>query len=597
MLSSRLFWKLFLPNAALTIALSLGLAIGVSIWHKRMVMEQVEKRLLDTALILESHVAESSTADPSDASRGELQELVQSLSQSIGSRLTVIGADGAVWADSHEDPAVMENHANRPEVQQAAQSGFGKATRRSDTLRMRMFYVAVPIDGDGEPSARGFVRAAVAIDTIEARLSTVRWLMALFALAASLAALGLNYVMVGRIVRPLVALTRQAEEMGSGSEISGSEMEVHRVVAHDEVGVLAEAFYRMQEELSRRLEQLRDHTDRLATVLGSMDEGVLAVDANARILLANSASRVLLGFVTGDAVDRPLLEATRSLAVHQAVQQALATGKPCRVEFESPNENRRVLSLRASCLPGDPCPGAVVVLHDVSELRRLENLRRELVANVSHELKTPLSAIKAYAETLRLGAINDSEHNVGFLTRIEQESERLHQLIQEMLQVARIESGQEVFDIADVPVEPTVEACLNRHREAAGKKIELIARPPQQPVSVRADAEGFETILDNLIDNAVKYTPEGGRVTVSWRADHASVWIEVIDTGIGIAPDEQHRVFERFYRVDRARSRELGGTGLGLAIVKHLVQSFGGSIWLESHLGRGSTFRLGLPKA
>jgi two-component system phosphate regulon sensor histidine kinase PhoR len=196
MLSSRLFWKLFLPNAALTIALSLGLAIGVSIWHKRMVMEQVEKRLLDTALILESHVAESSTADPSDASRGELQELVQSLSQSIGSRLTVIGADGAVWADSHEDPAVMENHASRPEVQQAAQHGFGKSTRRSPTLGMRMFYVAVPvvgdgdIDGDGERNARGFVRAAVAIDTIEARLSTVRWLMALFALAASLAALG-----------------------------------------------------------------------------------------------------------------------------------------------------------------------------------------------------------------------------------------------------------------------------------------------------------------------------------------------------------------------------------------------------------------------
>jgi len=163
--------------------------------------------------------------------------------------------------------------------------------------------------------------------------------------------------------------------------------------------------------------------------------------------------------------------------------------------------------------------------------------------------------------------------------------------------VARIESGQEAFDITDVPVREAVEACLLRQREAAGKNIELVAHPPEVALCVRADAEGFQTILDNLIDNAVKYTPEGGQVTVSWRADHASVWIEVTDTGIGIAPDEQNRVFERFYRVDRARSRQLGGSGLGLAIVKHLVQSFGGSIWLESQLGRGSTFRVGLPRA
>jgi two-component system phosphate regulon sensor histidine kinase PhoR len=325
---------------------------------------------------------------------------------------------------------------------------------------------------------------------------------------------------------------------------------------------------------------------------------VIAVDRDERILLANEASRVLLECTRRDVVARPLLEVTRSRPIHEAVATALRTEQPLQGEFETSAATRRTLAMQVTCLPGQPCPGVVIVLHDVSELRRLENLRREFVANVSHELKTPLASIKAYAETLRLGAIHDDEHNVVFVARIEEQADRLYQLILDLLQIARLESGQELFEITNVPLAGVVEACTKRYADAAtAKRISLEVTLPPEPLKVRADEEGLNTILDNLLDNAIKYTPEDGQVTIRWSAENSHVWLEVTDTGIGIAPQDQPRVFERFFRVHKARSRELGGTGLGLSIVKHLAQSFGGTVGIESRVGKGSTFRVKLPRA
>jgi two-component system phosphate regulon sensor histidine kinase PhoR len=259
-------------------------------------------------------------------------------------------------------------------------------------------------------------------------------------------------------------------------------------------------------------------------------------------------------------------------------------------------------------LPGNPCPGVVLVLHDTTELRRLESLRRDFVANVSHELKTPLSSIKVHAETLRNGAMYDPEVSQKFLARIEEQADRLDHLIKDMLMLARIESDQQPFEIVAVDVAEIVDQCLEDHRRSAeAKRICLSTEPGEPQIRVNADREGLREILDNLIDNAIKYTPEGGSVTVSWHEvagehssfsiQHPSVRIAVRDTGIGIKPQHQARVFERFYRVDKARSRELGGTGLGLAIVKHLAQSFGGKVAIDSEPGKGSTFTVELPLA
>lgn len=412
-------------------------------------------------------------------------------------------------------------------------------------------------------------------------------------LAAAGAALAIAYTIARRIVYPLIRLTEGAQAMAAGDD----EHPVH-VESQDELGLLGAAFNHMQRKALRRLEQLRENSERLATVLGSMVEGVLAVDPDQKILLANEAGRNLLDFVTTDSVGRSLLEVTRSRAVHDAIEEAFETTSPVKIEFQAPGVSRRILSLRATRLPGDPCPGVMVVLHDVTELRRLENLRRELVANVSHELKTPLASIKAYAETLRLGAVNDPDHNMLFVGRIEEQAERLHQLILDLLQIAKVESGQETFDIGEVPIDAIVQKCVHQYAgKAEGKRISLVVEPPTDPLSVMADDEGLLTIIGNLVDNAIKYTPEEGTITVRWREEETMVVIEVQDTGIGIAQQDQIRVFERFYRVDKARSRELGGTGLGLSIVKHLAQAFRGSVGLISKPRQGSTFRVLLPRA
>jgi two-component system phosphate regulon sensor histidine kinase PhoR len=343
---------------------------------------------------------------------------------------------------------------------------------------------------------------------------------------------------------------------------------------------------------------MQDNSERLATVLSSMAEGVLAVGPDKTILLANEAARKLLDFATPNPLGRSLLEVTRARKVYEAMGQALTGPTPVVTEFDSPGATRRKLSLRATRLPGEPCPGVMIVLHDMTELRRLESLRRELVANVSHELKTPLAAIKGYAETLRLGAINDQEHNLHFLRRIEEQADRLHELILDMLQLARIDSGQESFEFANVSIGIIFQQCADQFAEvAATRQIALCIEQPPEDVAAYADEEGVRTILNNLIDNALKYTPAGGQIFVRARADAASVTLEVEDTGIGIGEKDLPRVFERFYRVDKARSRELGGTGLGLSIVKHLAHAFGGRVSVESQPTRGSTFRVELPRS
>ena len=381
----------------------------------------------------------------------------------------------------------------------------------------------------------------------------------------------------------------------------------------DELGELGDSFNRMSQQMGARVNQLRESSQRLQTVLGGMIEAVIAVDDRQRVLFANDAAGRLLSFSPEAAVGRPLLEAVRHHALHQATAEALAAwpgggraapaqqiGQPPtrRLEITLGTLPPRILSTHVARLPGEPCPGVVVVLDDVTELRRLENLRRDFVANVSHELKTPLSSIKAYAETLLSGALEDKEHRRQFVARIDEQADRLHQLIQDLLSLARIESGVEVHQIVPVPLAELMSECLAHHAPAAeAKQIALSCESPAPSVCVAADYEGLREILDNLVDNAIKYTPNGGRVTIRTRHDDGHVLIDVQDTGIGIAAEDQPRVFERFYRVDRARSRELGGTGLGLSIVKHLVQAFGGSVSLSSAPGAGSTFTVRLRSA
>jgi two-component system phosphate regulon sensor histidine kinase PhoR len=346
--------------------------------------------------------------------------------------------------------------------------------------------------------------------------------------------------------------------------------------------------------LQARQSELEQNTALLETVLGTMIEGVIVVNGEERMLYANRAARSLLDIQERDVAGRPVLEVARSPNIEQTVQAALRSGATQRAEFDLPRKQKFV-ALTVSVLPGDPYPGAVLVIHDITELRRLERLRRDFVSNVSHELKTPLTSIQAYADTLMEGALDEPENNRVFLTRIVEQAERLQALIHDLLRLAKIESQTEAFHIEPVPLAPLVAACIDEHRQVATMKGLALETGEVADVVVVADTDGLRQIMDNLVNNALNYTPSGGRVIVRVRREGDRGVLEVEDTGIGIAKDDQARIFERFYRVDRARSRAVGGTGLGLAIVKHLAQSFGGRVELTSELGRGSRFGVWLP--
>ncbi len=350
------------------------------------------------------------------------------------------------------------------------------------------------------------------------------------------------------------------------------------------------------EELQRKGRQLQESTERLETVLGSMVEGVVAADENQRVLFANRAARALLDMQGPNPVGRPIWEILRHPRIDEVIRTVLSGGETPSLEIDLPRKHA-VVAVMASRLPGKPSSGVVLVFHNVTELRRLENIRREFVSNVSHELKTPLTAIQAYTETLLDGAIEEPEHRVRFVERIGEQANRLYALIQDLLRLARIESNENVFDVRSVAVKPVVEACIEEHSAVAQSKSQrLLAEPSTADLNVLADEEGLHTILSNLIDNAVKYTQETGTIAVRWRAEDGAAMIEVQDNGPGIPEEHQPRIFERFYRVDRARSRDVGGTGLGLSIVKHLVQEFGGAIEIRSQAGQGTTFAVRLPR-
>ena len=596
MWSSRLFWKLFFVFVGLNLTFAAGFALLLTSAQRSEIDHQVEQRLSDSASMLRSLASpildELSEEDESlrRATLSQLRKLVRKLADETDMHLAITASDGSVLIDTEVETDGPLNYSTYAEFTDAANTDRGTSIRTSVSSKQRMRYFAIPAR-----TSRGrlaYVRTAVSMKTVEQQVTAAaRYFWTYVILIGAVAAV-LTYTIVGRIVHPIAQLTDRVQAVAGGKE-----HEPVHVESADELRGLANAFNQMQANLDSRFRQLQENNEQMATVLGSMDEGIIAVDAEENIVLANDASKRLLSFTHDDEIGRPLLAAIRSRALLEVVRKCQHVGH-VQSELISSGQQRRDLEVSATRLPGNPSPGVVVVLHDITELRRLENLRQDFVANVSHELKTPLAAIKAFAETLRMGAIDDEKNNLKFLGQIEEQSDRLNQLIMDMLQIARIESGAEAFDVTSVLLDKVVDACARQHLESANlKNIQLRIEPPEQMLAVRADDDAMLTILDNLVSNAIKYTPEGGTVTVRWQSQDRWVKIQVQDSGIGIPLKHQERIFERFYRVDKARSRELGGTGLGLAIVKHLSHAFGGLVELFSEPGEGSTFEVKLPLA
>ncbi len=585
MLRSCTFWRLFGTFGLLPL-LSVGLLVFVVVsqvdgYDQGRNVDNVRQRALLTRDALRGRTDDAAA----------LQEEVKQLAADGGARITLIAADGRVRADSEQDPAVMENHADRPEVIQAREQGVGVATHHSQTLRQPMLYVAVRADDLGPEVA--FVRAALPMNRVEEQISRLHHIIWTAAACAGLVTVALAFWVARRTVRPLTELTEAARLIAEGAY-------GHKVYASgpDEIAVLARTFNHMSVRLAKQFAQLEEDRQQLRAILSGMVEGVIALGADERILFVNERAARLLEFQAQAAVGRRLWEVVRVRPLQEVARRALANPEPRQEELRWNSPALRSLTVHAARLAS--AGGAVLVLHDTTNLRRLERVRQDFVANVSHELKTPLSVIKACVETLLDGAAEDPQHRDRFLERIGDQSDRLYALILDLLSLTRIESGEEAFELRAVPLGPAVAGCLERHRERAEtKKQQLTAEPPPggDGLAAHVDEEALEQILDNLVENAIKYTPEGSRIVVRWRAEGGQVRLEVEDNGQGIPEADLPRIFERFYRVDKARSREMGGTGLGLAIVKHLTQAMKGGVRATSRVGTGTTFIVSLPQA
>ena len=591
MWSSRLFWKLFGSYGFLSVGTTILFVTVVSQWQQEQIVNQIKIRLHDAAVLVESDIFDELVLERAES----LQTQLLRLRQKLDTRITLVNLDGIVIADSDRvsvsEVLQMENHRERPELRAARLQGQGTAQRRSSTLEKPMLYFAIRVDKNQEPA--GLVRTALPMTRVNQQISSITQVLWVAAILVNLAVAGLTFFLSAHVMEPIAALTKSAQAIASGNYTSAL-----RVKRQDELGTLANSFNLMSEQFSAREQQLRESNQRLEAVLGGMAEGVIAVDERDRVILANATAAELLGFTMADVESLSLLEVVRHHMLQQLVTDTRATESLQRAELEvhSGSENRRVLDVQSTPLPDASPQRVILVLHDVTDLRRLESMRQEFVANVSHELKTPLSSIRAYAETLSAGAVNDPEHRGTFLHRIEEQADRLNNLIQDLLSLSRIESGRQTYDLATVNVADTVTTCIAENQDAANlKRIHLSCSDIQHDLRIQADEEGLAQIINNLIGNAIKYTPEGGEVTVVLRQQDSTLCMDVRDSGIGI--DEAHltRVFERFYRVDKARSRELGGTGLGLAIVKHLAQAFGGNVTVTSQPMKGSTFTVQLP--
>jgi two-component system, OmpR family, phosphate regulon sensor histidine kinase PhoR len=555
---------------------------------RRRTVENTRSTLLAEARLM-ARVVERPLAE--GAPPAEIDALVDSAAREVSARATIIAPDGRVLADSSlsgPELAAVENHAGRPEVVDALRGETGTAVRHSATVDVDLLYAAVPIRHDGR--VIGVARVALPLYGIEEQAQQVgRSIVLALALAFAVAVV-LAIALSAPLAGPLREMMESAHRFAAGDLSART-----RISRQDEIGELARILDRSADQLQARLNELAGERARTETILSAIDSGLLAVDHRGTVILANHSLRRSLDLP--EPLGRHYVEVIRHSEVGRALEAALRTGRPQALEVRI-HHLRRIYALQAGPFPGqEGMPhGAVLTFQDVTERRRVDEVRRDFVANASHELRTPLTSIRGFVEALEDGGLEEPPTARRFLERIRAAAERMTALVSDLLELSRLESGERPPTWERVaPDEVVDEVIAALGALAAAKQIEI---------TTQVDAPLFETdrdrlrgVLENLVENALKYTPVGGHVSVSSRTDDDSVVFEVADDGPGIGAEHLPRLFERFYRVDKARSRELGGTGLGLSIVKHLAESLGGVVSVSSEPGRGSQFSVRFPRA
>lgn len=506
-----------------------------------------------------------------------------------GARVTVITADGLVLADSQSDPQTMENHAGRPEIKDALARGAGQSIRHSVTMNRDLLYYAVRQNIPGEPPI--VLRFALPVETVDEVLAAFRkrlWAAsALILLVAGGISLLFSRSFTNRVDR-LKEFSRRVAE--------GDFRPLPRDGSGDALDALGISLNRTASRLDRTIRTLVEERNLSSAILGSMVEGVAVVNGAERLVFANQGFAEILGLDVPPIAGSPLLEVVRQTELIEAVRQVLRGAPRVQSEIATGTLRQHYFATTVAAVQAGDTSGAVVVLHDITELRKLERVRRDFVANVSHELRTPLTAVQGFAETLLAGAIDDPHNRRRFLEIILEHSRRLARLTEDLLMLSKMDAERLELEFRRLNISQLMESCVETSQHRANEKnLQVSVEVPSGLPDVAGDRRRLAEVLQNLLDNAIQYTLAGGKIKLSAEARGAEVIVTVSDTGIGIPRADQPRIFERFYRVDVARSREAGGTGLGLSIAKHLVEAHKGRLWVESELGQGSKFHFSVP--
>jgi two-component system phosphate regulon sensor histidine kinase PhoR len=585
----KLLWKIY-PAYVVIILLSIAIVgFYASTTLKNFYLRKTAEGLEVRALLIEKEVAATFTR----ANSLSLDKLCKTLGNAISTRITLILPSGEVAGDSDDDPRGMENHADRPEVKEALMGNTGEYTRFSDTLHKEMMYVAIPIRNKSE--VIGVVRTAIPVHEIDVALHGIYWKIALFALAMAIVAAAVTLFISRRLSRTVADMQHGAQRFASGDL-------KHKLLIpeSEELGSLADALNLMAKQLGERIRITTEQRNELEAVLTAMREGVIAVDSSERILTINHAAGSFLGIDISAVRRHTVQEVIRNADILRFISGIMTSVGDNATEIILHGSTNKFLQISGTLLRNSEGKniGVLVVLNDITRLRQLEDMRREFVSNVSHELKTPITTIKGYVETLQEGAIEDTVHVVKFLDIIAKQADLLNALIDDLLSLSKIEQKAVRGEIQRTRknvkriIASAIAAYATRARE---RHIELTVQCGDRIV-VTVNPRLLEQAIGNLLDNAIKYSEQGKAVAVVVAANEDDVTINVIDQGYGIPHEHLSRLFERFYRVDKGRSRAMGGTGLGLAIVKHIIQAHGGRVTVESTPGKGSTFTLHLPR-
>jgi two-component system, OmpR family, phosphate regulon sensor histidine kinase PhoR len=589
MKKQKLIWQIF-PLFMVIIVVSLSLEAWYFTRHSRQFfLENTKTELTVRARLIQLKAAEILSRGP--VRNQELNDLCKKLGESIQTRVTIILPTGEVIGDSFARTRAMENHLNRPEVQAALKGETGVAIRYSNTLDQNMMYTALPVEGPDGVTA--VVRTAVSIAAIDKDIRATRNKVIIFLIFTVAAAAGVSWYVTRRIIRPLEEIKKGARAFARGDL-------ANRLTVPDteELSELAGSMNQMARALDSRIQESMNRQRELEAVHASMQEGVIAIDNDEKIITMNAAAAKIFNFSPASLKNRNILEVARNFELQNFIRKALSTHAPVEDDIIIQQDGDHILNIHSSALwdSHEKRMGTLIIFHDITRIRRLESMHKDFAANVSHELKTPLTSIKGFIETLQGMPGDINEDTAGFLKIIEKNVNRMIELVNDLLALSRLErlEGTGVRfeeNHLSLLIQGAISACTPL---AQKKQIQVHVDCPED-LTARVDPVLMEQALVNLVENAVKYSPEKARVAVTARGTAAQVELTVMDSGTGIGKEHLPKIFNRFYRVDKGRSRHEGGTGLGLAIVKHIVQYHNGRISVSSVKNKGTTFHIQIP--